>query len=359
MNIKRFVSLLIISAATFVAVAQTSTATLSRGKRSESTSGVNQTEAKTRMALKADEKEMSDADRAWSRVVYRELGIESDDNAPLFYPEDATDGEENLFRLMLRLVAAGKVPAYEYVDGKESFTATKQVDVKEMLNRFRIPAEEGRGSSVRAPRYEVADVDVPSAEVRSYYMIERWEFDLRTSRKRVRVEALCPVLHRANDWGVDVNKLPMFWVKYSDLKPYLSGGEVVVSDVNTQMTATYDELFTLGLYKGDIYMLRGRSNRPLVEMYPDAEARSRAADSIQASLERFGTGLGVPSPEELRVAQADSITVDSSAKTLKKVKSASKITRRGELNQKPKTQKFKNPGSKRGAATKSVRKRRR
>ena len=49
------------------------------------------------------------------------LDLTQPENSPLYFPEDVIDGQENLFRIILRLVVDGKIPAYEYLDGREMF----------------------------------------------------------------------------------------------------------------------------------------------------------------------------------------------------------------------------------------------
>lgn len=49
--------------------------------------------------------EVKTTDPAWMNVVYRSLDLNDPANAVLYYPEEAADGQDNLFRLMLRLIA--------------------------------------------------------------------------------------------------------------------------------------------------------------------------------------------------------------------------------------------------------------
>ncbi len=80
----------------------------------------------------------------------------------------------------------------EYLDGREIFTEQYQVKARDVLDRFHIPYTEGRGSTERNPRFEIDENDVPTNEVLSYFVIERWEFDTRQNRLRPVVEAICP-----------------------------------------------------------------------------------------------------------------------------------------------------------------------
>ena len=58
---------------------------------------------------------MSDADVSWMKVVYRQLDLTKDKNAPLYYPEEPTESQENMFRIIMRLLANNQIAAYEHV----------------------------------------------------------------------------------------------------------------------------------------------------------------------------------------------------------------------------------------------------
>ncbi|MDE6332851.1 MAG: gliding motility protein GldN, partial [Muribaculaceae bacterium] len=74
---------------------------------------------------------ISDADRAWMRVIYRQLDLEKDKNAPLYFPEEPVDGQLNLFRVIMQLLADNKVSAYEYLDGREIFSDQYRINVRD------------------------------------------------------------------------------------------------------------------------------------------------------------------------------------------------------------------------------------
>lgn len=242
---------------------------------------------------------LSEGDVQWMRVVYREIDLNKDKNAPLYFPEDLVDGQENLFRIILRLVANGDVKAYDYLDGREVFTDQARVKMDEVLNQFYIPFQMAKGSTDKNPKYAIDEYDVPTREVLAYYIIERWEFDNRTNRMRTYVDAICPVLVRAGDFGEDMLRYPMFWVKYDDLRPYLLQQEIFLTDDNNLPTCTYDDYFTLNLYEGDIYKTRNLRNRSLKQMYPDPDQMAAAQDSIQRRLDTFEDRLWVPDREQV------------------------------------------------------------
>ncbi len=245
----------------------------------------------------------SDADRMWMRVIYRDLEMDNPKNAALYYPEDIIDGQENLFRIIMRLLADNKVPAYEYLDGKEIFTDQYKLKVRDMLDRFHVLYAEAKGSTEKNPRFTIEESDVPANEVKSYYILERWEFDSRSNKTKRRVEAICPVLHRSDDFGGDAVRYPMFWVKLDALRPYLAQQYIFIDDDNNLPKYTYDDFFTLTMYDGDIYKTRNLTNKSMMQMFPDPDDRKRAQDSIQNRLDTFDKNIWVPSREEVIAAR--------------------------------------------------------
>ncbi len=247
--------------------------------------------------------EQSDADRLWMRVIYRALELDNPKNAALYYPEEVIDGQENLFRIIMRLLADNQIAAYESLDGKEIFTDKYKLKVRDMLDRFHVLYTDAKGSTEKNPKFTIEESDVPANEVLSYYILERWEFDARSNKTKRRVEAICPVLHRSDDFGADAVRYPMFWVKLDALRPYLAQQYIFIDDDNNLPKYTYDDFFTLTMYDGDIYKTRNLTNKSMVQMFPDPDDRKRAQDSIQNRLDTFDKNIWVPSREEVIAAR--------------------------------------------------------
>lgn len=247
-----------------------------------------------------DADNLSEGDVQYLRVIYRQIDLQNDTNACLYFPEDPIEGQENLFRIIMRLMADNQLKAYEYLDGREVFSEQYQIKVRDMLDRFHIIYSEARGSSEKNPRFVIEEADVPSNEVLSYYIIEEWRFDNRYNRLKSNITAICPVLHRAGDFGGEPIRYPMFWIKYADLRPYITTQAIFLDDSNNLPKYTIDDFFNLNLYTGEIYKTRNLRNRSMAQLYPDPDDRRRACDSIQASLDSFEQRLWTPTREELQ-----------------------------------------------------------
>lgn len=311
-------------------------------------------------------KSITDADRQWMRVIYREIDLDKDKNAPLYFPEDKIGDQENLFRIIMRLVANNQLPVYEYLDGREIFTDEYRVKVRDLLDRFHIIYTDAKGSTEKNPRFNIEESDVPTTEVLSYFVIERWEFDTRHNRMRTIVEAICPVLHRSGDFGGEAVKYPMFWIKYSDLRPWLSQQTIFTTDDNNLPTCSYDDFFNLTMYDGNIYKTRNLRNKSMMQLYPDPDDMRRAQDSIQARLDKFEDKLWVPDREDViadrqkrdnkEVASAAGHTDETSVEAV--VEEPAKTAKRSTKRSSKKHPKVKETKTKtQSSATRSVRRR--
>lgn len=255
-----------------------------------------------RMQSFFENKEPHDADLAYVRQIYRSLDLSKEKNTPLYFPEDVIDGQENLFRIIMRLVVEGKIPAYEYLDGREIFSDQYKIKVGDMLDRFEIYYTQTGGNG-KNPRYEIAEADVPTNQVLNYYIIEKWEFDRRSNRMKTRVEAICPVLNKYGDFG-ETNRYPMFWVKFDALRPWLAQEYIFLSDDNNLPQYSLDDFFNMGMYDGDIYKTQNLRNLSMMQMYPDEDDLKAARDSIDRRLRSFGKDLWVPDRDEYLAQRA-------------------------------------------------------
>ena len=294
-----------------------SSAVMRKRDRTEKKDGQNP-EVTQRMQSFYEQTETAESDLQWMRIIYRQLDLQKEKNAPLYFPEEPTEGQESLFRIILRLLADNQVEAYEYLDGREVFTEQYRIKVKDMLDRFHILYTDAKGSTEKNPKFTIEESDVPANEVLSYYILERWEFDSRSNRTVTKVQALCPVLHRAGDFGGEPIKYPMFWIKLDALRPYLSQQPIFISDDNNLTNYTYDDYFQMNMYEGEIYKTRNRANKSMMQLYPDPDDLKHAQDSIQKRLESFDDKLWVPSREDVLAqkerqaeakAQQDSIVI--------------------------------------------------
>ena len=247
-----------------------------------------------------EQNEPSEADLQWSKTVYRSLDLTKGKNPALYYPEEPNEDGQSMFFIIMRLLANNQIPAYEYLDGREMFTDEYKIKVAEMLDRFHVLYSEAKGSTEKNPKYAIEDADIPGNEILSYYIIEVWSFDTRSNTMRSRVDALCTVLHRQDEFGGEPIRFPMFWVKLNDIRPYIAQHYVFTDDDNNLSKYNLDDFFKLNMYQGDIYKVKNLRNKSLMQLYPDPKDLKHAQDSIEERLHRFDKNLWAPTRQELQ-----------------------------------------------------------
>ena len=224
----------------------------------------------------------------WMRIIYRELNMLEDKNAPLYYPVTPINGTQNLFTIIFRLVADGKLPAYEYLDGYEAFDDAHVVDFKSVLDRFSIMYQTTSGRDGRT-RYVINDADVPSGEVRAFYVKEAWYFDQNNSVFDVKTLAISPIIFYEGDMGTE--RTPMFWVLYEEVRPYVSGTYIMTSNMNNAKTFTIDDYFRRRMFDGKIIKAENLLNVPLQAYCPTPDSMAKEQQKIESQLQAFNEGL--------------------------------------------------------------------
>jgi len=218
----------------------------------------------------------------WRRDIYRELDLNKDANAGLYYPVEPVDKQLNLFTYVFKLALFGYIPVYEYrLDGNEIFTDSAKVQIKTVLDNYHIYYEEKDG------KIRVDNSDIPSAEVKMYYLKESAYFDDANSTFHRKVQSICPVMIREDDFGGEASKYPLFWVKYSDLEPYLSRQSVMTSNLNNASMMSMEDFFTMNRYEGKIYKTNNMLGKTLAQYCPNDSALAKEQKKIEAELKAF------------------------------------------------------------------------
>ena len=248
----------------------------------------------------------------WRRDIYREIDLTKDENAGLYYPVEPQGKQVNLFTYIFKLAQNGYIPVYEYpTDGSDVFTDETKVQMKTILDNYHIFYEEQDG------KLKVDNSDIPSSEVRKYYLKESAYYDQANASFRIKVLALCPVMMRDDDWGGEATQYPLFWVKYADLEPFLTRQTMMASSLNNAAMMSMDDYFTLNMYRGNIYKTNNAQGKTLIQLCDgDTTKLSAEQKRIEKELEAFRKNIfGDPEKKD---------SLDSIAKLDVKTKKATK-----------------------------------
>lgn len=257
-----------------------------------------------------------DEDVVWRRDIYRELDLNSEANAALYYPVEPKGNQMNLFTTIFRLMMTGKITVFQYrMDGNESFAAADRVDPKSFLDNYHIYYEKQANG-----RIKLDNSDIPSREVKSYYIKESSFFDQRSATFHTKVLALCPIMTREDDFGDGGTRYPLFWVKYDDLAPYLTRQQVMTSNLNNAVVMSIDDYFARNQYKGKIYKTNNLLGQTLSQYCTTDSAMAKEQKRIEAELVAF--------EKNIWGNQARKDSLDSIANAAKEVKGSVRKNRR-------------------------------
>ena len=253
-------------------------------------------------------------DVVWRRDIYRTINLEDDANAGLYYPVEAVGSQMNLFTYLFKLMMRGRINCYEYrLDGNEVFNDASKIKPLTFLDNYHIYYEK-KGNGIN-----IDNSDIPSKEVKSYYVKESAYYDQRSATFHTKVIALCPIMSREDDFGDAPQTYPLFWVKYDDVAPYLSKQIIMTSDLNKAATMTLDDYFTKNMYRGKIYKTTNMLGKTLAQYCKTDSAMTKEQKRIENELVAFEKNLW--GNQQLK----DSL--DSVAKAQQNVKGTKKVRR--------------------------------
>lgn len=293
----------------------------------------------------------------WMRIVMRELDLTKEKNAPLYFPVQEINGTMNFFTNLFQLVSEGKVSVYKYLGDYESFDEENILPFKEMLEKFEIYYEELPAGGGNPARYVINSSDIPSREVRAFYVKEAWYFDQNNSIYDVKTLAICPIAYMLTDMGEQPQ--PMFWAKYEDVRPYIKNNYIMTSNVNNAKTFTVDDYFRRRMFDGEIVKTENLMNLALIEYCPTPDSLLAERKRIEGQLQSFNDSLWVHPDTTTVVAvnkkEAKKATRSARGSSKSKESGVSSDDKTAGKEKAPKQQKTKTEKAAKSSPTRSIR----
>ena len=309
---RRLLTILLLACMTLGATAQPQARRSQQEQKTTQKSNANNITTRARIGFPTTATMSEDV--VWRRDIYREMSLEEDANAGLYYPVEPVGTQMNLFTYLFKLMMTGNIKTYEYrLDGNESFEDSAKVKPLNFLDNYHIYYERNNG------KVRIDNSDIPSREVKGYYIKESAYYDQGTSTFHRKVVALCPIMMREDDFGDGATKYPLFWVKYDDVAPFLSKQMIMTSNLNNAATMSIDDFFTTNKYKGKIYKTTNMLGRTLAQYCPDDSAMAREQRRIEEELlafenNIFGDKVKKDSLDSIAKVQADTKTKEKKSK---------------------------------------------
>ncbi|MDR2147526.1 MAG: gliding motility protein GldN [Tannerella sp.] len=248
----------------------------------------------------------------WMRTIYRQIDLTKEKNGPLYYPDRELNGQMNLFTRLFNLLSEDKIKVYRYLGDYESFEEEHLVSFKELLDNLDIYYDSIPAGGGRPAMYVVSSGDIPSSEVKTYYVKEAWFFDQNNSLYDVKTLAICPIAIFISDFGEQPT--PLFWVKYEDIRPYIKNTLIMTSNINNAKTYTYDDFFRQRMFEGDIIKTENMLNMPLQQIYTTPDSLKMAQQLIEQQLVSFNDSLWVPQDTTVVLSKKEQKKITRSAR---------------------------------------------
>lgn len=248
----------------------------SRGERSNVEKTDTNSVASVRMQRFYDGQALHSSHACWEYILYRQVDLAQEENIPLYNFVRTAYGKENLFSILFRLLREDKLPAFEYLGGHEDFSTDFPISFQNISKRFHLSGD-----------------DIPATDIKSYYVKEAWYFDPDNSMFNVEILAICPILTSYDEIGKST--MPVCWIIYKDLFPYINTVYIQTSAANRSVTYTIDDYFRCRMYKGEIVRTEGGKSLPLKAYCQTPDSLRKEQEAIQCRLTGFEKSLWVQS----------------------------------------------------------------
>ena len=161
----------------------------------------------------------------------------------------------------------------------------------------------------------------------------------------MKILALAPILYSTGDMG-EV-RMPMFWMPYENIRPYVTTSPIMTSNLNNAKTFTIDDYFRRRMFEGEIVKTVNLMNQTLQGYCPTPDSLKREQERIEGQLVAFEKSLWW---------QPDTTQVEASTKKAKSAKQTSASVRgQKTTTTKESSVKTKAPKAQKTSPTRSVR----
>jgi len=186
-------------------------------------------------------------DAVYRQRVWREIDVHEKLNLPFVYKASEDNGNQRFISILLNLIHAGDVTAFNAsIDDRFTTPMTFREIAENMVGKpkvIQIPDmnQDPDGSKGLTKDTTITEEFNPDV-VERYQIKEEWVFDKESSRMYVRILGIAPEKTVYNADGSFRAVMPVFWVYYPDLRPFLAKYEAY-NGKNYGARMSWEELF--------------------------------------------------------------------------------------------------------------------
>jgi gliding motility associated protien GldN len=226
---------------------------------------------------------LREADVINSRRIYRLIDLREKINQPLYYPtQETNDGRKSFINILLEEIKAGRITAFEPMEGKVNTTYS---DIEQRM---------GAGSRIEQivineqgqTRDTTISISPKPEDVKQMMLYEEWFFNKKLSRLDVRIIAVQPFWMGQDEETGDMRRMPLFWVSFDDLRDALAKHEVYLPN-NDAQRLSFDDLFMQRRFGSVIWGESNAYNDRLILEYTVGKSALFEAERIKTELVNF------------------------------------------------------------------------
>ncbi len=231
---------------------------------------------------------LREEDALFSEFVWEEIDGREKINRTFMYQSYDENGDQRFFALLLRAIEKDGVVPFSTVDDR--FTTPLSLD--EVNASLKGSLDTSYNPSVYDPN--ILDTTVfyntklaPNPDsIYSFRLKEQWIFDSKTSRMYSRIIGIAPIASIVVN--NQVQKKPLFWIYYPDLRPTLAKAEVY-NPRNITKRITWEELFESRYFNGYVVKssMDNYNDKLLNALYKDPIKRLQEGEKIKQKIFDF------------------------------------------------------------------------